>query len=234
MVARGLRPAGCAEFSAGRKVSPDRPGNAQSRAEGCQTVRVTSRTEQLEDLRRDIGRAGYYPALVSDVLDIALAGEEVRAHLVHQETIFERTEVRRHITTLVLTPTRLVLAHVDDIPAEAPQEPPTAAATTEAVPLAQIRSVGLTHGVGDPASYPEGEGSTELTMALNWGAVRRIDLEPATCGDPNCEADHGLTGSSMSDDLVVRISAQADGPDAMRNAMHFATEISAATAGTRG
>ena len=215
------------------RATGPRPGRAQERRKGCQTGQVSSRTEQLEDLRRDIQRAGYYPALVSDVLELALAGEEVRAHLVHQETIFERTEVRRHITTLVLTPSRLVLAHVDDIPPDAPQASPTAAATTEAVPLTRIRSVGLTHGVADPASYPQGEGSTELTMALNWGSVQRLDLEPATCGDPNCEADHGLTGTSMSDDLVVRISEQADGPDAMRNAMHFATELSAATAGMR-
>ena len=197
----------------------------------CQTGAVTSRTEQLQDLRRDIERAGYYPALVTDVLEIALAGEAVRAHLVHQETMFERTEVRRHITTLVLTPTRLVLAHVDDIPAENADGAPTAAATTEAVPLRQIRSVGLTHGVADPATYPDGPGGTELTIALNWGAVRRIDLEPAACADPNCEADHGLTGTSMSDDLVVRISAQAEGQSAMRAAMHFATELSTATAG---
>ncbi|HIZ37714.1 MAG TPA: phosphodiesterase [Candidatus Ruania gallistercoris] len=192
---------------------------------------MTSRTEHLQDLRRDIERAGYYPALVADVLEIALAGEDVRAHLVHQETMFERTEVRRHITTLVLTPTRLVLAHVDDIPAENAESAPTAAATTEAVPLRQIRSVGLTHGVAEPATYPEGGGSTELTIALNWGAVRRIDLEPAACTDPNCEADHGLTGTSMSDDLVVRISAQAEGQSAMKAAMHFATELSVATAG---
>ena len=192
---------------------------------------MTSRTEHLQDLRRDIERAGYYPALVADVLEIALAGEEVRAHLVHQETMFERTEVRRHITTLVLTPTRLVLAHVDDIPAETPDEAATAAATTEAVPLHQVRSVGLTHGVADPASYPDGGGSTELTIALNWGAVRRIDLEPATCTDPRCEADHGLTGTSMSDDLVVRISSQAEGESAMQVALHFATALSIATAG---
>src|SRR5699024_7457660 len=151
-----------------RRTAP-RPGRAQERRKGCQTGEVSSRTEQLEDLRRDIERAGYYPALVSDVLELALAGEEVRAHLVHQETIFERPEVRRHITTLVLTPSRLVLAHVDDIPPDAPQASPTAAATTEAVPLSRIRSVGLTHGVADPASSPQGEGSTELTMALNWG-----------------------------------------------------------------
>jgi hypothetical protein len=35
------------------------------------------------DLRAQVERAGYYPALVCDVLDVALAGEEVRSYLVY-------------------------------------------------------------------------------------------------------------------------------------------------------
>jgi hypothetical protein len=46
-----------------------------------------------------------------------------------------------------------------------------------------------------------------------WGAVSRIDLEPAACGDPNCEADHGYTGSSTADDLSLRVSEAGDVPD---------------------
>ena len=69
-------------------------------------------------LRHDLHRAGYYPELVVDVLDVALADEEVVAHLVHPETTFDAAEVRRHVTVLVLTPTRLVVAHVDDHPAD--------------------------------------------------------------------------------------------------------------------
>ncbi|SEE03473.1 DUF5998 family protein [Ruania alba] len=194
---------------------------------------VTSRTDQQRDLRREIDRAGYYPSLVMDVLEVALAGEPVRAFLVHPETMFDRTEVRRHITTLVLTPTRLVVAHVDDLPGEVPIGAVNAAATTEAVAVREIRSVGLTHGVNDPATYTQGAGGTELTIAISWGAVTRIDLEPATCPDPECEADHGLTGTAMPDDLVVRISAQAEGPHAMAAATAFATELSAATAAAR-
>ncbi|WP_159620775.1 DUF5998 family protein [Ruania rhizosphaerae] len=190
---------------------------------------MTLRTERLRELRREIQRAGYYPALVTDVLEVALAGEEVRAFLVHPETMFDRTEVRRHITTLVLTSTRLVVAHVDDLPGDHPQGSVNAAATTEAIPLRQVRSVGLTHGVSDPAAYTQGSGGSELTIALSWGAVSRIDLEPATCPDPECEADHGFTGTSMPDDLVVRISAEAEGPHAMESAIAFATELSAAT-----
>ena len=69
-------------------------------------------------LHHDLHRAGYYPELVVDVLDVALADEEVVAHLVHPETTFDAAEVRRHVTVLVLTPTRLVVAHVDDHPAD--------------------------------------------------------------------------------------------------------------------
>ncbi|MBK5250175.1 MAG: phosphodiesterase [Actinomycetales bacterium] len=189
-----------------------------------------SRAHQLRHLRTDIERAGYYPSLVADVLEIALAGEEVVSHLVHPETMFDRAEVRRHVTALVLTPTRLVVAHVDDVPSELPDAPPSAAATTEAVAIGQIRSVALTHGVVDPAVYEQGAGGTELTLALNWGSVQRIDLEPAGCADPDCDADHGLTGTSVPDDLVVRVSAEAEGPGAMRAAISFATALSAATA----
>ncbi|UFU01616.1 DUF5998 family protein [Ruania suaedae] len=195
---------------------------------------MSVRTDRLRDLRREIQRAGYYPSLVTDVLEVALAGEEVRSFLVHPETMFDRTEVRRHITTLVLTPTRLVVAHVDDIPGEQPDGSVNAAATTEAIPLRQVRSVGLTHGVNDPAAYRQGAGGSELTIALSWGAVSRLDLEPATCPDPECEADHGLTGTSVPDDLVVRISAQAEGPHAMEAAIAFATALSGATVAAGG
>ena len=70
-------------------------------------------TDARDDLTAHLHRAGYYPELVADVLDVALADEEVVAHLVQAETTFD-SEVRRHLTVLVLTPTRLVTAHVDD------------------------------------------------------------------------------------------------------------------------
>jgi len=55
-------------------------------------------------------------------------------------------------------------------------------------------------------------------------------VEPATCGDPECDADHGLTGSVTPDDVVVRVSARAEGKDAVRAAVGFARALSAATA----
>ncbi len=180
-------------------------------------------------LRQSLDLAGYYPELVGDVLDVAVGGEEVVAHLVHPETTFD-TEVRRHVTALVLTPTRLIMAHVDDHPADLENPSATASATTEAVPLRAVHTVALTHVVGTPARHRTGATPAELTLAVGWGGVQRIDLEPATCGDPQCDADHGLTGSITPDDVVVRVSAQAEGREAVRAALSFARALSAATA----
>ena len=57
----------------------------------------------LAGLRAAIEHAGYYPELVADAVDAAVAGEQVEAFVVHQETTFDSDEVRRHITVLVLT-----------------------------------------------------------------------------------------------------------------------------------
>ena len=184
------------------------------------------------DLRHDLHRAGYYPELVADVLDVALAGEEVLAHLVHPETTFDE-EVRRHVTVLALTPTRLVVAHVDDHPADSEHPSASASATTEAVPVSELRSVALTHVVGAPAKHASGDVPTELTLAIGWGAVSRVDLEPATCADPACDADHGYTGTLAPDDVVVRVSSAAEGRAAVQAATAFARTLSAATARTR-
>ena len=179
-------------------------------------------------LDQDLVLAGYYPGLVRGVLDVALAGEDVEAWLVHPETTFDAAEVRRHLTALVLTPTRLLVAHVDDDPEVGGG--PGALATTESVALRAVTSVGLTHGVANPVRAAQGARAAELTIAVSWGAVRRLDLEPASCPDPNCEADHGYTGLVVPEDVVVRISARAEGEGALADALDFARALSAATA----
>jgi hypothetical protein len=180
-------------------------------------------------LTRDIERAGYYPALVGDVVGAALSGDEVVSHLVHQETTFDHDTVRRHVTVLVLTPNRLLVAHADDHSDEGGPVG-TATATTESVPLAGVRGVMLTHVVADPASYRPGALGHELTVTIGWGSVSRIDLLPATCGDPGCDADHGYEGTLAADDISVRVSAVAEGDAALRQAMGFAHALQAAIA----
>ena len=182
-------------------------------------------TSAHTDLLDDITLSGYYPELVTDVIDLALAGEAVSAHLLQPETTFDDAEVRRHLTALVLTPRRLLVAHVDDQVVDGTL---TAVASTEAVPLRELRSVVITQGFSDPAAQG-GSRRRDITISLGWGAVQRIDLEPAGCADPSCEADHGLTGASTPDDLLIRVSAEAEGEPALAGAVAFARALSAAT-----
>jgi hypothetical protein len=65
----------------------------------------------------------------------------------------------------------------------------------------------------------------ETWLSVGWGAVRRMDLEQAGCDDPQCEADHGYTGSLVGDDLTVRMSAAADGPDRVGRLVRFASSL---------
>lgn len=178
-------------------------------------------------LRAAIERAGYYPQLVADVIGAALGPEEVRSHLVHQETTFDQDAIRRHVTCLILTPSRLIIAHADDYTDDPHGREDLATATTESIPLRVVRGVMLTHVVADPSRYRGGSLGRELTLTLGWGTVSRVDLVPASCGDSNCEADHGYEGSIASDDLVLRISADADGSDALSDALAFAHALSA-------
>jgi hypothetical protein len=160
----------------------------------------------------------------------------VVAHLVHQETTFDQDAVRRHITVLAMTPTRLVIAHADDhegIPGGVEGEAglPVATATSETVPLTSVRGVMLTHVVSSPDTYVPGSLGREITLTIGWGAVARIDIVPATCGDPECDADHGFEGTVASDDISLRISADADGDRALNDALRFARTLSGAIGG---
>lgn len=180
---------------------------------------------EMTTLTAEVTRAGYYPELVLGTLRTALAGEEPVASLVQAETTFDEA-VHRHLTVLALTPGRLLIIHVDDAVRE--DGVPAAVATSEAVPVGRISSVALTHGVSMPAA--DGGRLTEMTIAVSWGAVRRLDLEPATCPDPDCRADHGLTGVSVPDDIVVRVALGVEGDVALARAEAFATALSRATA----
>ncbi len=104
-----------------------------------------------------------------------------------------------------------MVSHTDEHPADTTYPVPYATTSTEAVRLEQVDSVVVTRIVTNPAEHRAGGPAQEVMLTIGWGAVSRIDLEPATCGDPNCEADHGYTGTSSNDDLALRVSEAADG-----------------------
>jgi hypothetical protein len=70
----------------------------------------------------------------------------------------------------------------------------------------------------------------EVVLTIGWGAVNRIELEVAACGDPTCDADHGYTGTSSNDDFSMRVSEAADGPDTVERLLEFSAQLSQATA----
>jgi hypothetical protein len=181
------------------------------------------------DLRAAVERCGYYPDVVLSSLALAVADEPITSFLVHHEATFDRDELRRHLTVVMLTPTRLVIAHTDDYPAEDAEGTPHATTSTESVRIDKLTSVVISHVVDNPAGEGASDLPREVVITLGWGAVTRIDLEPATCGDPDCEADHGYTGATTVDDFSVRVSVAADGIDGIEQAIAFARSLSRAT-----
>lgn len=180
------------------------------------------------DLLDAIERAGYYPALVGDVVTHAVGSRDVGSSFVHQETTFDSDAVRRHVTVLALTEATLVIVHADDHEGHGGLGP-VATATSETIPLSAVRGVMVTHVVPDPSQYVPGTLGREVTLTLGWGTVSRIDLGPASCADPSCDADHGYDGTITGDDISLRVSADADGDALVRSALDFAQALSAAT-----
>jgi hypothetical protein len=182
-------------------------------------------------LRSAIERSGYYPGLVADAVSSALGTEAVVSFVVQADALFDPAmEVRRHMTVLVLTPTRLIYSHTDENPAEEPSARPQAETSTEAVRFSRISSVAVTRVVPDPASYVPGVTMpTEVVLTVGWNVLSHVELEPAHCGDENCEADHGYSGTITADDLTMRVSEAADGEDAVRQVLAFAGALAEAT-----
>jgi hypothetical protein len=192
-----------------------------------------TRIAAADGMRAAIERSGYYPGLVFDAVSSALGAEPVVSYVVTHDALFDPgMEVRRHMTVMALTPTRLIYSHTDESPADASDEDsrPQAETSTEAVRFGQISSVAVTRVVSDPASYVPGSTMpSEVVLTIGWNVLSHIELEPAHCGDENCEADHGYTGTVTADDLTMRVSEAADGADAVRQVLEFAGALAEAT-----
>lgn len=178
-----------------------------------------------QSLAQAVAVAGYYPALASSVLKSAIGAENVRAHFVHAETTFDDREVRRHMTILVITESRLLRVHMDDGAGHSGEGTHEASATVESAFLDRTSNMAMTYVVHHPEHFKEGDAPSELVLAVGWGVHSRIELEPAACGDENCDADHGYTGGITGDDTLVRVSAIADGGDAVRALESFAATL---------
>ncbi|MGK2308662.1 DUF5998 family protein [Cutibacterium sp. V947] len=191
-----------------------------------------ARTPLPAALAVEIQSCGFFPELVIDVAENSLAGEEVLDHLLHLEAAFDNDEVHRHLTVILRTATRMLIGHTDERTEGGRLQ---AVTSSESIPLSQVRSVVLTRVVVDPDKFGKDPSATtvETWLQMTWGAVSHIELEPATCGDPMCTADHGYTGTFSGDDIVIRMSPAADGADQVERMMGFATRMQVATGAAR-
>ena len=192
-----------------------------------------STTASADGMLAAIERSGYYPGIVADAVSSAVGSERVVSYFVHHDAHFDPgMEVRRHMTVLALTPTRLVYSHTDEYPADenVPDSRPQAETSTEAIRCSRISTVALTRVIPDPATYQRGVTMpSEIVLTIGWNSLRHMELEPAHCGDENCEADHGYTGAMTSDDVTMRISEAADGAEAVEQVLAFAQALSSST-----
>lgn len=180
-----------------------------------------------EELRHGIVACGFFPDLVAESMSMALAGESVGAFLVHHEPTFIGDEVHRHLSVMVITPTRLLVGHTDES-TDNPQHQVQAITSTESVPLSRINSVTLTRVLAEP--HKDAGTIMETWLSVGWGTMRRLEMEPAHCADPNCDADHGMSGSAVADDLTVRMSPAADGATSVEELIVFAGTLQRAIA----
>ncbi|OKL52494.1 DUF5998 family protein [Buchananella hordeovulneris] len=179
-------------------------------------------------LLSELANFDYYPRAAARMLDLALAGESVADMLVQQSTSIDDEAVRRHLNAMVLTPTRLLLLHVDDLDDEAG----AIVVSTDAVALSEISALRVSHGLRDPEG-PHGGELTEVTLSIGWRSTRQIEVQPKSCGDPECVAEHGWGGVLLNEDVMVRVTAAADGAAQVRRTSEFAAQLARATAGKR-
>src|SRR5262245_11135482 len=100
--------------------------------------RISEDHDRAFELRQAIHRTGYYPDVVAEGVQGAVAGEQVVSFYVHHEPTFERDEVRRHLSVAVITPTRLILAHTDEHDGDDLLPEPYTSTSTEAIRLSAV------------------------------------------------------------------------------------------------
>lgn len=173
-----------------------------------------------DQLFAEIEAGGYFPGLIAQTVRQTLGEEPIEAWCLHLEPTFTGEEIHRHLTVLALTPSRIVLVHADEGPDG--QGESQAIISAESIALRAVNAVALTQVVGSP----EGAGSCrEAWLNVGWGTMSRLELEPASCDDPQCTADHGFTGSLSREDLTLRSSVAADGEAHVAQLIDFGVSL---------
>lgn len=176
-------------------------------------------------LTQDIQKAGFYPELVLDTVSEALEGLEPTAHLVQVETHFDQNEVHRHITVLVVAGEYLLVAHLDDQNLDDEGQQVLAHVSVETLHVSKLTTLTVSYSYPQPQDYVPGHPVSEVSLLIAWTGSHRLDIQPAECSEPGCDANHGYTGVVPREDMLIRISASADGTEATEQARQFARAL---------
>ena len=191
-----------------RTPDADRPGrhHPELRLETHLATRVTDSTschlrttddqDRSLELRDAIDHTGYYPEVVIDSVSAAVSGERVVSFYVHHEPTFDRDEVRRHLSVMVLTPSRLIIVHTDEHAGDDLLPEPYTSTSSEAIRLSSVTSVVVTRMVANPTKGPThaGRGRHHARLGRRQpgrpraGRLRR----PAVRGRPRLHRRAGL------------------------------------------
>ena len=150
-------------------------------------------TPEREQLVADIKHAGFYPDLVLEVVDDALAGMNPDAHFVQHETHFSRDDFHRHITVMVLCGEHVIFAHLDDQHLEGDAQGTVAHVSVEAVHLSALNAVTISYGFSQPQAYNAGSTApTEISFQSWLLPVARIRSAMPTTASPAMRAARTL------------------------------------------
>ncbi|MDO5701477.1 MAG: DUF5998 family protein [Bowdeniella nasicola] len=171
----------------------------------------------IRDIDAELDRVAFHPALMREYLEEVRFGEEILGHFAFAQATFERGEMARYANLFVVTATRLLHVYATDVPY--PDSDLDLHVQVQAVPLAQLATIDVTYGHTEEGLEP-----TDLVISLGWGGNSRLMVDWAECADPECVSTHG-NGAVVSEDCVVRISVDGEGPRAMAAARRFVADL---------
>ncbi|MCD4549485.1 DUF5998 family protein [Schaalia sp. lx-260] len=166
--------------------------------------------------RKHIESWGFFPEIVSRALERALGGAKARA-LIHQlDTDFHEGKFFRHLSVMALSDTVFVHLHVHEY------DEGIARVSTVVYALDSLTHMKISEVIERPY---HGEGATEIILSFEGGQSQYIDIAPTRCADSPCLGEHGFSGALTKEELRIRVSEAADGPQALENAQTFADQI---------
>ena len=159
--------------------------------------------------------------ILGDVAAALGPRSNVQTFFVRPETVFDQDSVYDSIAAFAVTGNRLLVV-VSDVSYEFnPQG--EFITTTQFVNLDSIKDFQIVRS--RVADGPEAGALASVRMRLRWGAGWQHDIRPASCDNPNCDADHGYMAVITGDDGEIVLDHTLDEATYFKG-LRFIDEIS--------